>query len=539
MNRFSYKILILTLLFQSVAAFNVAVFAQKNNRKVEQTNIQVRNISLDFMQASGKLNTMFKECIGAGRANEGLRADWQAQLRYVKAECGFKYIRMHGILEDDMGIYQEDKAGNPIYNWQYLDMLFDFLLSIEIKPFVEFGFMPKALASGAQTIFWWKGNITPPKDYQKWEDLIRNFTQHYTERYGAEELKTWYFEVWNEPNLKDLFWSGDQADYFKLYATAAKAVKSVSQAYRVGGPATAGSAWIPEFIDFCVKNEVPVDFISTHTYGVDGGFLDAQGNRGTVLSKNPQAVYGEVLRSRQQIAASARPDLELHYTEWSSSYTPTDPIHDSYHQAAYILDKLKKSGNAPNSMSYWVFTDIFEENGIRTTPFHGGFGLLNYQFIKKPAFYAYQFLNRLGEIALVNNDTASIACKDAQGNFQLLLWDFTATYPDDAINNQVYYKRDLPAKPKGEVNISLKNLPKGNYLMKIYQTGYQVNDAYSTYQGLGSPQQLSSAQVKAIQLLNSGEPTIQKLINTDSSEYFEQSLKLRENEVFLITRNKI
>src|ERR1700712_5154157 len=140
--------------------------------------LPVRKITADVKNIAGKKVTVFNECIGAGRANEGLRADWQQQLAMTKKECDFKYIRMHGLLSDDMAVYREGSKGNPEYNYQYIDALYDFLLSIKIKPFVELGFMPSALASGKETIFWWKGNVTPPKDYKKWEDLIRNLTQH-------------------------------------------------------------------------------------------------------------------------------------------------------------------------------------------------------------------------------------------------------------------------------------------------------------------------------------------------------------------------
>ena len=333
------------------------VFAQSN--KQSDPSSPERSIVLDFNKTKGNLNTMFKECIGAGRANEGLRADWQEQLILVKKECDFKYIRMHGLLTDDMGVYKEDKNGKPEYNFQYIDVLYDFLLSIGMKPFVELGFMPSALASGSQTIFWWKGNVTPPKDYKKWEDLIRNLTIHFTERYGVDEVKSWYFEVWNEPNL-DGFWAGSQKEYFKLYTHTVQAIKSVNKDYRVGGPATAGSAWEPEMIDFCNKQNLPIDFISTHSYGVKQGYLDEFGNTGTILDKHLMSVSGDVIRSREEIAQSTMPNLELHYTEWSSSYTPADPMHDCYHQAAYVLEKIKQVGTAPNSMSYWVFTDIFE-----------------------------------------------------------------------------------------------------------------------------------------------------------------------------------
>ena len=231
------------------------------------------------------------------------------------------------------------------------------------------------------------------------------------ERYGDAEVRTWYFEVWNEPNL-DGFWAGTQQQYFDLYAATARAIKSVSPDYKVGGPATAGCGWVPEFIHFCDTNHAPVDFISTHTYGVESGYLDETGTHGTALSRNPNSILGDVKRVRQEIAESAMPKLELHFTEWSASYTPADPIHDSYHSAAYILDKLKKCGDAAQSMSYWTFTDIFEESGPRWEAFHGGFGLINYEDINKPAFYAYQFLNRLGPTELKNSDPSSWICAD-------------------------------------------------------------------------------------------------------------------------------
>lgn len=519
-------------LFLLVFLFAGTVFVQgKTNKPIE---VPQRVISLDFNNVKGPLNTMFKECVGAGRANEGLRADWQQQLAFVKKECGFKYIRMHGLLTDDMAVYTHDRNGNPQYNYMYIDVLFDFLQSIGMKPFVELGFMPSALASGDKTIFWWRGNVTPPRDYEKWEALIRNLTQHWTERYGEEEVKTWYFEVWNEPNLSPGFWSGTQADYFKLYAYSAKAIKSVNPSYRVGGPGTAGAAWESEMIDFCNKNNHPIDFISTHSYGVKQGFLDEHGNSGTVLSKDPMSVSGDVLQSRKEIAASPMPNLELHYTEWSASYTPADPIHDSYHEAAYILEKIKQVGNAANSMSYWVFTDIFEEAGPRFTPFHGGFGLLNIQGIAKPAFYAYQYLNKLQNTELANADSRSWASKDAKGNVQLLLWDFTNTHPGDSVNNQVYYIRDLPSKSKGKLKVDLSNIPEGNYALEVYKVGYRCNDAFSTYLSMGKPSQLTRQQVAQIKSQNDGSPVSKEIIAIKSGAPFTKELEIRENDVFFL-----
>jgi xylan 1,4-beta-xylosidase len=529
-RRFLTSIVLLFLFFSGKA------FGQ--NSKKDKDRVHDRVISADFGNIKGKLDTMFNECVGAGRANEGLRADWQQQLAYVRKECGFRYIRMHGLLSDDMAVYKEDNKGNPEYNYMYVDALFDFLHSIGMKPFVELGFMPSALASGNKTIFWWRGNVTPPKDYNKWADLIRHLVGHFTERYGADEVKTWYFEVWNEPNLKNGFWTGTQQDYFKLYKYAAEAIKGVNKEYRVGGPATAGAAWVPEMIAYCHQNNVPIDFISTHSYGVTQGFLDEHGNTGTVLSKDPMSVSGDVLRTRKQIAGSSLPNLQLHYTEWSASYTPADPIHDSYHEAAYVLEKLKQVGDEANSMSYWVFTDIFEEPGPRFEPFHGGFGMLTIQGINKPVFYAYQFLNRLGNIELANRDSASWVCKDSSGNIQVLAWNFTNTLPD-SVNDQQYYIRDLPAKSKGKIKINIDNVPEGMYALEVYKIGYHNNDVYSSYLSMGRPSQLDRQEVSQIEKQNNGSPVSREIVKIKKGVAFSKELALRENDVYFLNLVKL
>src|SRR5450756_2673029 len=264
----------------------------------------------------------------------------------------------------------------------------------------------------------------------------------------------------------------------------AEAVKSVSKEYRVGGPASA----IPyrfeeELLRYCVRERVPLDFISTHAYGVKEGFFDETGARGTVLDGDRTAVRARMVHSREQILKSPLPDLPLHFTEWSSAYTPTDYVHDQYHQASFILDKIKGAQESVDSLSYWVFTDIFEETGPRIPPFHGGFGLLNYQGIRKPAYYAFQFLNRLGPQDLVNADDSSLVCRNAAGDLQALLWDFTPVVPPAGVNDQVI-----------------------SYWLQVYQTGYRVNDAYTMYLDMGAPDQLTRAQTEALRQGASGAP---------------------------------
>ena len=187
-------------------------------------------------------------------------------------------------------------------------------------------------------------------------------------------------------------------------------------------------------------------------------------------------------------------------------------------------------------MSYWVFTDIFEEAGPRFTPFHGGFGLLNIQGIPKSAFYAYQFMNKLGKIELTNTDTRSWATKTDNG-IQLLLWNFTNTLPD-SVNNQAYYIKDLPSKSNGKVKVSISHVPAGTYKLEIYKVGYRINDAYTSYLDMGKPKQLNKQQVEELKKHNDGSPVATEIIEVKANEPFSKELDIRENDVFLLNMIK-
>ena len=500
---------------------------------------QTRTVQVDVSQVIGEHTTVPLDVVGAGRANEGLRADWQAQLAVVQQEIGFKYIRMHGIFHDDMGVYTEDAQGNPHYNFQYVDVLYDALLKLHIRPFVELTFMPAKLASGPQTIFWWKGNITPPRDMAKWNGLVRAFVSHLKERYGSDEIQQWYFEVWNEPDLHNLFFTGTLDEYLALYRNTAEAIKAECAGCKVGGPASAMPyAFEEAFERFVSKNNVPADFVSAHAYGVKSGFLDADGRAGTILDPSPDAVSGRMEHSRELLRQLGRPGMELHFTEWSSAYTPTDPIHDQYHQASFILDKVKRASPFVDSMSYWTFTDIFEEMGPPSTPFHGGFGLLNLQGIRKPAFFAYRFLRQLGREDVATSDTQSWVTRSDDGAIQALVWDYTPVVPPEGENDQAFYRQELPPTAKGELQIEFHHLPAARYRMITYAIGYQRNDAYTDYLRMGSPRQLSHAQVEALRNASAGRPESDVKVQVQHGNY-RWSRPLRSNDIYLVIATPI
>ncbi len=505
----------------------------------ESSGAAERVIAADWNQIQGPTPQLFHECIGAGRANEGLRAEWQRQLQLCQDEIGFKQIRFHGLLSDDMGVYSESRDGQPRHNWQYIDQLYDSLLRLKIRPLVELSFMPSALASGSKKIFWWQANVTPPKSYEKWDGLIHDLVAHWTERYGAEEVEKWNFEIWNEPDYPG-FWGPRnpqraREEYFELYAHTASAVKSVNASYHVGGPAGAGTAWVRPLLEFCAASNVPLDFISYHGYGLGGGpsGLDTDGNSLLYLSDDLLAPAHIALSQRAVIDASAKPNLPVHITEWSTSYSPRDPVHDAYFSAPYILEQFRNTGHGLASFSYWTFTDIFEENGPPMAPFHGGFGLLNFSGIKKPAFFAFQFLNQLGKLELKNADAQSWVCRDENGGAQILLWDLT--HPTGGkIADNVYFRQPHPAADKGAVEIKLTGMTSGKYQLQLWRIGYHHNDAYTAYLEMGAPEQLTRAQEQLLRDGSRGEPESSRQIDVNSTGEFTDTVPLQENGVILL-----
>jgi len=336
------------------------------------------------------LRHAWEHTVGSSRAVLALRADWQGQLTRCHDELGFRHVRFHGLLTDDMGtlIAHQEK---PLYSFFNADRIWVFLLSIGMRPFVELGFMPEMLASGRETVFRFRGNVTPPADYDAWATLIRKLVGHWVERYGIAEVRQWFFEVWNEPNLP-AFWTGTQDDYLKLYAHTVQAIKTVDASLRVGGPATAMTAWIDELLDYGERNRLPVDFISTHIYPTDPlGFEGADTEE--QLANSPR----HLMRDRAKLVRALARDRPVYFTEWNISSNPRDHYHDEPFAAAYAAKIVLETDPFVDGYSFWTFTDIFEENYFPSSPFHGGFGLLNLYGVPKPIYRAFQLLHALGD----------------------------------------------------------------------------------------------------------------------------------------------
>ena len=367
----------------------------------------------------------WRECVGTGRLGLALRSDYRESLARVQRDIGFRYIRGHGLLHDDMGVLRRalvDGRTWTRYGFTYVDQVHDMFAELGIRPFVELGFMPSALASGDETVFWWKGNITPPTDHEEWAALVRALVRHFVDRYGLEEVRRWPFEVWNEPNLT-IFWKdADQEAYFRLYETTARAVKDVDADLLVGGPALSPGAdeWWAPFAEFVARRDVPVDFVSRHAYTSHEPQHFPFGSYQEL--RPPQDLLDQFAAPRKHLEGTALAGLPVHITEFNTSYCPDNPVHDTAYNAAYLAPVLAAGGDLVDSFSYWTFCDVFEEANVPTSLFHGGFGLLTHRQIPKPTYHLFAFLARCGGDLLALGDD-HLVCRDPSGRVTVLAWN--------------------------------------------------------------------------------------------------------------------
>lgn len=368
------------------------------------------------------------DCIGTGRMGLALQKEYQEQLAYVQREIGFKHIRGHGLFADDLAIYHEyeDEDGNVKveYNFTYLDLVMDSYRSLGLRPFLELGFMPEKLASGDQTVFYWKGNVTPPKSYETWCELVINTLCHLLDRYGREEVLSWPIEVWNEPNLPGFWKEADMQEYFKLFEKTFWAIKELDQNFRVGGPAICGvedELWMKSFMEFCHEHKIPLDFVTRHHYTTELPVTD--GHYGYAELSDIEEGFGVLHVSREIVDQYEEyRGLEIHITEFNTSYIPNCPLHDTNQNAAYVAHMLSRLGDDNESYSYWTFGDIFEEFGVPYTPFHGGFGLVANGCIPKPTFWTFQFFGELKGTCVYKSDEA-VVMNRGDGSFNGIVWN--------------------------------------------------------------------------------------------------------------------
>lgn len=442
----------------------------------------MQRLNLNKQRVAKPIHKHWQFCVGGEHAAVAMRADYAKQLKYVHDELGIKYVRFHGIFNDDMHTLPALDEILPIpgvghireRSFYHCGVAYDNVLAAGMKPYVELSFMPEAFAKthGGQSKIFYGSNFSQPLDYDAWAEHVTEFLKFLIHRYGVAEVESWFFEVWNEPDLKGAFFLGTQEEYFKLYEVTARAVKAVDEKLRIGGPVTSGSRWIEEFVRFCEENDVPLDFISTHQYAGDpltgvseadaaGGEkkVDAEGEAGEItpeMQKLGQAaqmfadmpagtshldimrmIMGEPsekedipndrFRKNSKMVKEQAKGLPVFYTEWNFSAVLTDYGNDTRKAAAYVVKTILDVEKNINESSLWCFSDIFEEMHQFTEEFHGGFGLQTIHGIPKPTFYAMKMLAELEDARIDIGEDATdheigVAAFESAEKLQFLLF---------------------------------------------------------------------------------------------------------------------
>ncbi len=462
-------------------------------------------IQVDAKAAGTPFPHFWEQMFGSGRATLSLRDDYRKDLAEVKQATGFGYVRFHGILDDDVGLFhlgkvdqvfynaadQSAASDRPVYNFSYVDQIYDGLLERGVRPFVELGFMPQDLSSDPKALqdFSYHPNVAPPKDYALWDGMIRAFAQHLIARYGIDEVSKWYFEVWNEPNIG--FWAGNpkMPTYYTLYDHTARALKSVSPRLRVGGPATAQAAEVADFLKHVHAANVPVDFVSTHVYGDD-----TADNVFHSSEKIPRKdmVCRAVDKVHREILASPYPKLPFFMSEFNASYANLPNVTDTVYMGPWLANTIRACAGKVDAMSYWSFSDVFEEQGVVRTPFYGGFGLIAERDIPKPAFNAFAMLHRLGDVRLPVSSDAALATRRADGSLVLALWNYAPPVGDTASY--------AVGQPKGETRhfeLALSSLP-ANAKAQVWRLDETHGNVIAAFDRMGRPAFPSREQIRQL-----------------------------------------
>ncbi len=435
-------------------------------------------VTIDLRAATTPFPHFWERMFGSGRAVLALRAAYLHDLREVHEATGFGYVRFHGIFDRGVGLYQLGPDGKPLYNFSYVDQIYDGLLRNHVRPFVELSFMPPDLAAppAVHQGFWYHPVVSPPKSWALWDEFITAFARHLVARYGIEEVAKWYFEVWNEPNLD--FWAGapKQATYFALYDHTARDLKAVSPLIRVGGPSTAQSAWVPAFLDHAARDHVPVDFVSTHIYGQDPPENVFGTDAPVPLTR---MVCKAVAMVHRQVEQSPLPHLPIIYSEFNATFRNDPQFTDSLFMGPWMADTIRQCDGLTYMMSYWTFSDVFEEQGVVKRPFYGGFGLIAEDDLPKPAFNAFKLLHRLGHQRIPVASPTVLATKRADGTVVTAAWNLVLPGETGAAK---------------QITLELAGAEAGwrAYIYRVDQTHGSLLDAY---QAMGSPRYPTPKQI--------------------------------------------
>lgn len=516
-------------------------------------------VTIDVSKSLNKINRSFIKLMTFGFAPLALRKDFHEQLKQIRGEIGFEYVRFHGIFSDQLLVYNQKSDGSYYFNFNHIDSLLDNLLEVGLKPFIEIGFMPRDLASTGDKIFWWDAYISPPRDMDRWLNLLDAFFRHLINRYGLQKVRTWYFEFWNEPEV-EYFWSGTRQEFFTFYAESYRCIKAIDSEIKLGGFGTIDFTnyqdWLDAFDAFIQSENIGIDFFSFHVYNLSQNFapkansigslndVERAGNAiqkiaesGGIMLGDGQNFSGCIDRIIDKVKGLSSLNKELWITEWNANTDSRDLVHDTCYMATFIIKNALENNEKVTGMGFWTFTDIFDEFQLEQPLFHGGFGLLTYNGIKKAGYHAFYFLSKLGE-NIVSRDEDMVVTKSGD-DYQILLFNYS--HP-----NYLYRKFDYSQlSPTSRYTVFDKECVKsfqlnleglqGEYKIKKQYVNRQQGSSYDAWVESGAPNEMDKDSINYIR--GRAEPGVKiEDISVQNNYILETVLQPHEIQLIEIKR---
>lgn len=477
---------------------------EKNITETAANSSYQTNINVDLTKKhTTTFSKYWSKVTSIGRASLCLRHEVRRQIEIAQEDLGFEFIRFHGIFSDDMMVYKEDEKGNPIYNWFYIDEIFDFFYRVKLKPFIEIGFMPETLASKKQYAFLWHANVSYPKSLKKWTDLIEAFVKHCIDRYGVSEVKKWCFQIWNAPDLPEVFWYENNDKFFGFFKATYNSIKQLIKDSKIGSPGLLpinNFEFMDTFLKFCESNFISLDFIACNVYA----YTDPKNNtlpsqlfnkHDNILILDKEDYLTNSINEIKTLLKKYSLNIPIYITEWNLSPYTNDYTRDTCFLSSYIAyNVINNTGNI-DILSFWSLSDIIEEGLTESKLFHGGLGLLTYNRIKKPSYNAFSLLSKLGDNIIEKGNDFIITSKNH--SYQILSYNFI--YFDELFmsgdkslldyhNRYNVYKNSNLNK---EINLII-SIPSGYYRIKRWYLNRDSGSTFDAWERMGAPEQIQS-----------------------------------------------
>lgn len=513
-----------------------------------------QSVHVDLTEPARPLQHRFTNLLTFGYAPLALRNDFKQQLNQIQMDIGFNYARFHGIFADQLLVYNEQSDGTYYFHFHNIDVIIDNLLEANVKPFIELGFMPKALATTDHTIFLWEAYVSPPKQMDRWKELIEAFVRHLINRYGVNEVRTWYFEFWNEPEVP-FFWRGTREEFWSLYAETYKSIKSIDSKIKLGGFSSINfvdyQSWINDFYHFASTKDIDIDFFTFHVYNLarkpkqdlqvkkknSSGEINSVTDFKTIMIGDEQNLTLNIDSVIEKSRAIHNDTKEIWITEWNGNSDSKDLLHDTCYMAAFIAKTAIENFEKVKGMGYWTFTDLFEEFRQKMSLFHGGFGLMTYNGIKKAGYHALYFLSKLGNELIAKSEDLIITKRGE--DYQILLYNYShpnylyRTFDYSQLSQTSRYSVFENEKAKG-YQITLDGIF-GNYRIRKQFVNREQGSSFDSWVEIGSPTDIDDETLRYLK--GKAEPGM-RIEDITANKTYTLKTELQPHEVQLIEFKK-